>query len=77
MNVAVTLAAAVIVTTHAPLPLHAPLQPSNRDPAAVAAVSVTVVPLAKLAAHVAPQSIPAGVDVTVPAPVPVFVTVSG
>ena len=46
MNVAVTLAAAVMVTTHAPLPLHAPLHPSNRDPAAGAAVNVTAVPLA-------------------------------
>ena len=37
-------AAAVIVTVHAPVPVHAPLQPVNVEPAAGVAVSVTTVP---------------------------------
>ena len=74
MNVAVTVVAAVTVTVHAPVPLHPPpLQPANVEPAAAAAVSVTAVPWSKLAAQVAPQSIPAGDDVTVPLPVPAWV----
>ena len=40
------------------------------------AVSVTAVPLVKLAEQVAPQVIPAGLLVTVPAPAPALETVS-
>ena len=36
--------AASIVTLHAPLPLHAPLQPVKVEPVAAVAVSVTTVP---------------------------------
>ena len=44
VNVAVTLAAIVIVTVHAAVPLQPPpLQPANVDPADGAALSVTVV----------------------------------
>jgi hypothetical protein len=46
------------------------------EPALGVAVSVTTVPLTKSAAHVAPQLIPAGLLVTVPAPVPARLTVS-
>src|SRR5439155_1206969 len=52
-----------------------PLQPVKVEPPAGAAVSVTAVPLAKLAAQVAPQVMPAGELVTVPLPVPAGVTV--
>jgi hypothetical protein len=53
-----------------------PLQPANDDPAAGVAVSVTLMPKVKLAEHVAPQAIPRGLLVTVPAPEPVFDTVN-
>jgi len=76
VNVAVTEASLVNVTLQVPVPVHAPDQPANVEPALGAAVSVTAAPLAKLALHVAPQSIPAGLLVTVPVPVPALCTVS-
>ena len=76
MKVAVTVVAALRVTVHVPVPEHPPpLQPVKIEPAAGAAVSVTAVPLVKLAEQVAPQVIPAGALVTVPLPVPAGVTV--
>src|SRR5437879_74235 len=76
VNVAVTVVAAETVTTHDPVPEQPPpLQPPKVEPAAGAAVSVTAVPLAKLAAQVAPKSMPSGELVTVPLPVPAGVTV--
>src|SRR5947199_9012334 len=77
VNVAVTVVAALRVTVQAPGPEQPPpLQPLKVEPAAGAAVSVTAVPLAKLAAQVAPQVMPAGLLVTLPAPVPALETVS-
>jgi hypothetical protein len=75
LNVAVTARAAVIDSVQV-VPAQAPLKPANVEPLVAAAVSVTDVPLAKFALQVVPQLIPAGVDVTVPAPVPAFVTLS-
>jgi hypothetical protein len=76
LNVAVTPSAALIVTTQLPVPLHpAPLQPPNVLPVFGDSFSVTIVPLAKFAVHVLGQTIPAGVLVTVPLPVPASVTV--
>ena len=74
-NVAVTLCEAPMVTVQAPVPVHAPLQPVNVEPAAGAAVRVTFAPELKLALHVAPQLMPAGDEVTVPLPVPALPTV--
>src|SRR5207245_11735789 len=69
--------AADTTRAHVPVPrLPPPLQPVKTEPAAGLAVSVTVVPLAKLTVQVAPQSIPVGLLVTVPVPMPVVVTVS-
>jgi hypothetical protein len=76
LNVAVTASAALIVTEQVLVPVHpAPLHPANVDPLAAAAVSITTCPLVKLAKHVVPQLIPAGLLVTVPVPVPALVTV--
>jgi hypothetical protein len=43
-NVAVTLRAALIETTHAPVPEQSPLHPENVEPEAGVAVRVTEVP---------------------------------
>jgi hypothetical protein len=76
-NVAVTETAADIVTVHVePLPLQPPpLHPLNVEPTYGVAVNVTLVPAASGAEHVAPQSIPAGLEVTLPLPSPAFTTV--
>ena len=74
-KVAVTVFAAFIVTIHEPVPVHAPLQPINFDPVDGAADNVTTVPALYGLEQSAPHEIPAGALVTVPAPVPVFVTV--
>src|SRR3984957_16340247 len=76
LKVTVTDFAALMVTEQAPVPVHAPLQPVKVDPAAALAVSVTTVPLLKLALQVVPQLIPVGLLVTVPVPVPALVTLN-
>lgn len=73
---AVTEVFAVNVRVHVPVPLHAPDHPENVEPEAGAAVSVTAVPLPKLALQVWPQLIPEGLLPTVPEPAPLFCTVS-
>ena len=74
VNVAVTAWAALIVTKHVPVPVHAPLHPANVEAPSGAAVSVTSVSESNKALQVTPQLIPAGADVTVPPPVPVLET---
>jgi hypothetical protein len=77
VKVAVTDLACVTETTHVAVPEHpAPVHPVKIDPVAGVAPSVTSVSYSKLAEQVGPQSTPAGVDVTVPAPLPAFVTAS-
>lgn len=76
VNVAVIELALVSVTLQVLVPVQAPDQPANVEVAFGAAVSVTMVPLGKLALQVGPQLIPAGLLVTVPAPVPALWTVS-
>lgn len=73
-NAAPTLLAESIVTTHEPVPVHAPLQPPKRDPAEAAGVSVTDVPERNEALQTGSQLIPDGLLVTVPVPVPPLVT---
>ena len=64
---------AFMLTVQVAVPVHAPLHPTKVDPEA-AAVSVTTVPLSKLAAQVLPQLMPDGLLVTVPLPLPDVVT---
>src|SRR5688572_19660665 len=76
-KVAVTARAAVIESWHVPVPEQpSPDHPENSEPAGAVAGSVTVAPGSNRVAQTAPQSMPAGLDVTVPEPVPAFVTVS-
>jgi hypothetical protein len=72
-----------MLTVQLPVPLQAPDQPLNECPLAAVAVSVTLVPSAKLPLHVPlvlppeiEQLIPLGLDVTEPLPVPLPPTVS-
>jgi len=76
LKLAVTEAFCVSVTLQTPAPLQAPDQPANDEFAAGDAVSVTWVPLAKLALQVCPQLMPAGLLVTVPVPPPLACTLS-
>jgi hypothetical protein len=57
------------------VPAQTPDQPVNVEPTAEVAVSVTVVPCATLELHTLPQATPAGVEFTVPVPVPARLTV--
>lgn len=77
LKVAVSDLDELIVTAQAPVPLHAPLQPAKVEPTAGVSVMLTSVPLVKFAVHVPGQLMPDGLLVTVPAPFPATVTVSG
>jgi hypothetical protein len=59
-----------------PVPVHDPVHPAKIELSSGFAFSVMDVPAVKLAVHVSPQLMPAGVLVTVPDPVPESVTVS-
>jgi hypothetical protein len=74
LKIAVTEAFADNVREQDALPLHAPDHPAKVEPVPGVAVRVTTDPLLKLALHVVPQLIPAGLLVTVPLPVPASVT---
>ena len=77
VNRAVTVVAAVSVSVHVPVPEQPPPdQPANTEPGAGFAVSVTSVFSSSSAEHVAPQSIPAGEEETMPLPFPGFVMLS-
>src|SRR3954453_19364138 len=73
---AATLELALRVTVQAPVPLQAPDQPAKAEVGLAVADKVTAVPLGKLAVHVDPQLMPAGLLVMVPAPLPALWTVN-
>jgi len=64
------------IRLHGAVPEQAPVHPVKVEPELAFPVSVTDVPVAKLALHVRPQLMPAGALVTVPVPLPESVTVS-
>src|SRR6185295_8714998 len=70
VKVAVTAVADSIGMTQSPVPEHAPDHPANALSSDELAASVTTAAALKFAVHVNPQSIPAGVDMTRPVPVP-------
>src|SRR5687767_7758208 len=71
VKVAVTVAAAESVTTHVPVPLQPPpLQPVKSESPPGLAVNVTKFDAANDAEQVEPHSMPDGLDVTSPDPVP-------
>jgi len=55
--------------------VQAPVHPAKVEPVPAEAARVTLVPLEKFALHEVPHAIPPGVEVTVPLPVPFFVSV--
>ena len=68
VEAAVTVFAALMVTVHVvPETVSHPLQPAKVDPPAAVAVRVTLVPLLYGSEQSAPQLIPAGLELTVPA----------
>ena len=73
LKVAVTVA--FWVSEQGPVPAQSPLHPAKADPGSGAAVRVAVLPWGNCPLHVGPQSIPEGLDVTVPVPVLLTVTV--
>src|SRR4051812_41307493 len=68
-NVTNTFASAASLTAHPPRPVQPPPQPANLQPGSGAGVSTTCVPSASSAEQARPQSIPAGLERTVPEPV--------
>jgi hypothetical protein len=64
----------MVMVQVAALPLQAPPQPLKTLPLTGLAVSTTTAPLVKEATQVAPQSMPAGLDVI--APLPLTLTLS-
>ena len=78
VKLAVTVVAAAIVTVHGPVPAQPPPdQPANVEPVSAAAVSATREVAGYDSVQSAPQLMPAGLDVTVPEPVPPGTIVSG
>jgi len=75
-KVAVTVLAAFIVTEQVPVPVHAPDHPVKVEFVLGDAARVTDVPALYASLQSDPQLIPAGVEVTVPLPVPALLTVS-
>ena len=76
LKLAMTDVSCVTVTLQAPVPLQAPDHPAKKELVAGEAVSVTCVPLLKLALQAWLQLIPAGLLLMVPPPAPAAWTLS-
>jgi hypothetical protein len=76
LKLAMTEVFCIKVTLQAPAPLQAPDHPAKKEFTAGEAVSVTWVPLEKLAVQVLPQLMPTGLLLTVPPPTPAAWTLS-
>ena len=77
MKVAVTFLTAFMVTVQLlPVALSQPLQAAKLEPFEAVAVSVTLVPLAKLLLQLVPQEMPVGELTTMPSPLPALATTS-
>jgi len=76
VKAAVTDLAWLMLRMQLPVPEQSPDQPEKAEPVAGVAVSVTVEPVPKEREHVEPQLMAAGLEVTVPEPVPDFVTLT-
>ena len=76
LKLAMTEMFCIKVTLHTPVPLQAPDQPAKKEFAVGDAVSATWLPLEKVAVQAWPQSMPAGLLLTVPAPAPAALTLS-
>ncbi len=76
-NAASTDVDAFTVSAQAPMPEQAPVHPTKTEPASGVAERLTALPAVTFVEQEAPQAMPAGVDVTVPEPVPDLVTVTG
>ncbi len=75
-KVAVIDVSAVMVIVQVLVPVHPPPdQPEKIEPVSAVAVRVTDVPLLYASEQSVPQLTPAGLEVTVPPPVPALVTV--
>jgi len=75
VNVAVTFRAAVMLTTHWPVPVQVPSQPVKVEPVPALAVRVTDVPKLKSSVQSPGQAMPAGILFTLPLPFPSVLTV--
>jgi len=76
LNVAVTVFVSLTETVHAPLPTHAPLQPTNVANLVGLALKLIVDPRETLRLHFVPQSTPVGLEITRPKSVAALITVS-
>lgn len=77
-NIASTAVAALTVAARTPrCPSRRLSSRRRQEPASATAARLSAGPALTLAEQVAPQAMPAGVEVTVPAPAPDFETVTG
>src|SRR5215831_2455799 len=74
LNVALAVRSVLATTVQSSLPVQSPCQPPNAEPPFGVGDRTTVDPAAKVAVHVAGQSMPAGVERTWPPPAMFTVT---